>query len=103
MNNFTPEAIVINNLQQKLYEEAELLHLVSKSFQVELHNDDVQAHELLETALRHATHEFKEIGYELNSYGGVALMQSSISKISESGFSITVIEHAWDGIGLWVV
>ena len=104
MHNFSPEETeIINNLQQKLFEEAEQLHLIAKSFEEELHNDDIQAHELLKTAISHATHEFKEIGYELDAYGGVALMQSSIYKVSNSALSIKVIEHAWDGIGLWVV
>lgn len=93
----------IERLQQELYKEAEILHHVSKSIQAELQNNDPEAEKLLATALRHAQYHFREIGYELNAYGGFELMQNSIYKISNAGFNVTVIEHAWDGIGTWMV
>ncbi len=103
MEEITPEEDIkiINSLQNKLYEEAELLHDVSTSLKEDLDNNDTQAHEILKTALRHATHHFEEIGLELNGYGGYALMQESIQRISKAGFSIAVIDATWDGIGEW--
>ena len=104
MEDFTPgELEIISELEKKLYEELELLHSVSQSLQVDLHNDDPEAKEMLQRALRHAKHEFREIGFELDAYGGFKLMQNATNKISRAGFSIVVIEHAWNGIGTWVV
>lgn len=104
MQEFTlEEHIIIADLKKKLYYEAEILFLVSNSIEEDLHNDDAQAQDLLNTAMRRATHQFTEIGHELNAYGGFALMQQSINEISKAGLRINVIDHAWDGIGDWVV
>lgn len=57
MENFTHEEIeVINSLQNKLYEEAELLHQVTTSLQEDFDNNDPEAHSVLNMALSHATH-----------------------------------------------
>lgn len=103
MDHLTAHEIEIVNLQSELYKEAEILHHVSLSIQTALAQDDPEAQTLLDTATRHATHQYREIGYEINAYGGFALMQRSIYSISNAGFNITVIEHAWDGIGEWMV
>ena len=93
---------IISKLQADLYNEAEILHYVEQSIQDDLTNNDPEAQALLDTALRHAMHSFREIGYELNAYGGFELMQSSIYTISNAGFGIVPIEHAWNGIGDWI-
>ena len=104
MQEFTlDELTIIADLKKKLYDEAEILFLVTNSLQLDLHNGEIEAQKLAETAMRHATHEFTEIGHELNAYGGFELMQESINEISKAGLRINVIDHSWSGIGQWMV
>lgn len=94
---------IINQLYKNLYDEAEILYTVSKSFQQELHEGDIEAETLLNTAVFHASNSFRDIGEELHSYGGFEMMQDAIYNISKAGFGIAVIESAWNGIGDWKI
>lgn len=97
------ENVIIKQLYNNLFQEAEILDNISKSFRLELHEGDIEATQLLNRAVFNATYSFRDIGEELYSYGGFEMMQDAIYTISKAGFSIAVIESAWNGIGDWTV
>ena len=93
----------ITNLQQELLEHTVKLKKFSIELQFELHNDTKWAHEKMNKSITDVSERYKQIGEKLNIYGGFDLMQISIYKVSKAGYSITAIEHAWHGIGEWLV
>ena len=102
-DSLNDDNVIIKQLYKNLFSEAEILDNISNSYKVELHEGNIEAENLLNQAVFHATYSFRDIGEELYSYGGFTMMQDAIYTISKAGFSIAVIESAWNGIGDWTV
>jgi hypothetical protein len=89
--------MLINDLQTIVTELDELeLSLLN-----ELDSGDESAHKVLKAGLFNARPKIIDIGKNLNSIGGIELMQIALEKINERDASHIVISSYWNGIGQW--